>query len=189
MVKSHKRPKMSATGWTRAKTHNVKKLNGRLSKWFISSGLIHIHLSSLFCSLYNGPFLMEAGVVQSSPALLICFSFCILFFSHPLSHLLHRPIRTFSISKSIFQTLQLPFILMFFVIHRERLWERWGAAHLEKAENNLFIFKNHQPLHAQTSSPLQALDQVWHISLSRALSRSLLLSRSVLEDERQMKCS
>ncbi len=171
------------------KNTQCKRRNGRLSKWFISNRLIHIHLSIRFWSLYNGPFLMEAGVVQSSPALLICFSFCILFFSHPLSHLLHRPIRTFSISKSIFQTLQLPFISMFFVIHRERLWERWGAAHLEKAENNLFIFKNHQPLHAQTSSPLQALDQVWHISLSRSLSRSLLLSRSVLEDERQMKCA
>lgn len=74
---------------------------------------------------------------------------------HPslFSSLLHRPARTFSISKSIFQTLQQAFHLDVFPSYIERLRERWGAVHLENAENNLFIFKNHQPLYAQTSLP------------------------------------
>ncbi len=70
---------------------------------------------------------------------LLCFSFCILFFSHPLSHLLHRPIRTFSISKSIFQTLQLPFISMFFIIHRERLREMRSSSSGESREQSLHL--------------------------------------------------
>lgn len=74
-------------------------------------------------------------------------------FSSTLSSLLHRPARTFSISKSIFQTLQQAFHLNVFPLYIERQRERWGAAHLEDAENNLFIFKNHQPLYTQTSLP------------------------------------
>ncbi len=103
----------------------------------------------------------------------------------PLSSSLTQAIRNFSISKSLFKHFMLPFISMFFIIHRERLGERWGAAHLEKARE--------QSLHLQEPAA-SACTTLYHSkpwirydivsTLTRSVLAPVFISRSVLEDER-----